>query len=145
VSAHPERRLQVTSILVGYDGSPSARRALERAAELAVDGDPVAVVSAVPLLPTSPHGPVPNMEPDRLAREEALREAEALLAERQVPSRLVEGFGDAADVILEEAERNDADLVVIGSRGVRGAERLFLGSVSSKVVAHAPCDVLVVR
>jgi nucleotide-binding universal stress UspA family protein len=135
----------VTSILVGYDGSPSARQALERAAELAVDGEPVTVVSAVPLIATSPQGPVPSLEPDRVAREQALREAAALLAERRVESRLVEGFGDAADVILAEAEKVGTDLVVVGSRGVHGAERLLLGSVSSKVVSHAPCDVLVVR
>ena len=55
------------SIVVGYDGSPQARRALERAAELA-NGNPVTVVAAVPLISTSPQGPVVNLEPDRLAR-----------------------------------------------------------------------------
>jgi nucleotide-binding universal stress UspA family protein len=134
----------VSSIVVGYDGSPAARRALERAAQLA-DGNPVTVVSAVPLLATSPEGPVANLEPDREARETALREAAALLAERQAESRLVEGFGDAADVILEEARKGDAELIVVGSRGLHGAKRLLLGSVSGKVASHAPCDVLVVR
>ena len=132
------------SIVVGYDGSPQARRALERAADLA-NGNPVTVVAAVPLISTSPQGPVVNLEPDRLAREQALREAGALLAERNAQSQLVEGFGDAADVIVREAKQQGADLVVVGSRGVHGAERVLLGSVSSKVVTHAPCDVLVVR
>jgi nucleotide-binding universal stress UspA family protein len=134
----------VPSIVVGYDGSPQARRALERAADLA-NGNPVTIVAAVPLISTSPQGPVVNLEPDRLAREQALREAGALLAERNAQSQLVEGFGDAADVIVREAKQQGADLVVVGSRGVHGAERVLLGSVSSKVVTHAPCDVLVVR
>jgi nucleotide-binding universal stress UspA family protein len=134
----------VSSIIVGYDGSPQARRALERAASLA-NGNAVTVVAAIPLLKTSPQGPVVDLEPDREAREAALREAAALLAERSVRHRLVEGFGEAAEVIVAEAKRSKADLIVVGSRGVHGAERLVLGSVSSKVVTHAPCDVLVVR
>ena len=48
-------------------------------------------------------------------------------------------------VIVEEAERFDADIVMVGSRGTSGWKRVLLGSVSSAVVQHAPCSVEVVR
>ena len=47
--------------------------------------------------------------------------------------------------MVQEAEASDADLIVVGTRGLHATKRLFLGSVSTKVVHHAPCDVLVVR
>lgn len=54
-------------------------------------------------------------------------------------------FGTPESRIVEMAEENDADLIVIGSHGYKQWERLLLGSVSSSVVHHAPCSVLVVR
>jgi len=59
-------------------------------------------------------------------------------------SRVVE-MGDPATVILELARREAVDLVVVGSHGRTGFERFLLGSVSGRVVEHAPCDVLVVK
>jgi len=48
-------------------------------------------------------------------------------------------------VIVEAAAEVDADLIIVGSRGMNAVQRWLLGSVSSKVVHHAPCSVLVVR
>jgi nucleotide-binding universal stress UspA family protein len=53
--------------------------------------------------------------------------------------------GDAADAILDVAEEQQADLVVIGNKGMTGAKRFLLGSVPNKVSHHAPCSVLIVR
>lgn len=53
--------------------------------------------------------------------------------------------GYAADEIVKAATRFRADLVVIGSRGLTGIKRMFLGSVSNRVTRHAPCSVLVIR
>ena len=53
--------------------------------------------------------------------------------------------GAAESNIVEEAERMDADIIVVGSHGYNRWERLLLGSVSDSVVHHAPCSVLVVR
>ena len=89
-----------------------------------------------------PHAPGPAS--DEITKE-ALRKARAVLAEQGVEAGLVEGFGDAADAIVKEAEASDADLIVVGARGLNTVERWLLGSVSSKVVHHAACDVLVVR
>ena len=54
-------------------------------------------------------------------------------------------MGDPATVILEVARREAVELIVVGSHGKSGFERFLLGSVSSRVVDHAPCDVLVVK
>jgi nucleotide-binding universal stress UspA family protein len=54
-------------------------------------------------------------------------------------------FGNAAEIILQVAKDKAVDLVVIGSHGRHGAKKFLLGSVSSKVVDHAHCDVLVVK
>lgn len=53
--------------------------------------------------------------------------------------------GDARSVIVDEARKWSADLVVVGSHGYTGIKRLLLGSVASSVVSHAPCSVEVVR
>ena len=53
--------------------------------------------------------------------------------------------GDAADAILDVAEEQAADLIVVGNKGMTGAKRFLLGSVPNKVSHHAPCSVLIVR
>ena len=50
-----------------------------------------------------------------------------------------------ADAIVEYAEKNGIDLIVIGNKGAGAVERFLIGSVSSKVVSHAPCSVMVVK
>lgn len=54
-------------------------------------------------------------------------------------------IGDPANIICQEADAQGIDLIVMGTRGKSGISRFLLGSVSSKVVTHAPCSVLVVR
>ena len=53
--------------------------------------------------------------------------------------------GDPADMISEVAEREGADLIVIGNKGMTGAKRFLLGSVPNQVSHHAPCNVLIVK
>ena len=53
--------------------------------------------------------------------------------------------GDAADAILDVAEEQRCDLIVVGNKGMTGAKRFLLGSVPNKVSHHAPCSVLIVR
>jgi nucleotide-binding universal stress UspA family protein len=53
--------------------------------------------------------------------------------------------GDPAEVIIEIANEQQADLIVVGSRGLTGIKRFLLGSVSNKVSHHAPCSVMIVR
>jgi nucleotide-binding universal stress UspA family protein len=53
--------------------------------------------------------------------------------------------GDPADAILDVAEEQKSDLIVVGNKGMSGAKRFLLGSVPNKVSHHAPCSVLIVR
>jgi len=145
------------TIVVGVDGSDAARAALQFAAEEAKlrDARIVAVLAwtfvpppAVgdPGLLAMPAGDMPGLiDAEREAADgvlvRAVREALGDEASVEVESRLVDG--DAADTIVEEAA--SADLVVVGSRGRGDLKSALLGSVSSHVVQHAPCPVVVVK
>jgi nucleotide-binding universal stress UspA family protein len=134
-------------IVVGFDGSEHARKALARAADIA-NGATVAVVSAANvqrLLRDPAQGVSPEDPAEAEARTKALAEAREYLEGRGIKGVYVEGHGNPADVIVQEAEESGADLIVVGTRGLNAAQRLFMGSVSTNVVHHAPCDVLVVR
>jgi nucleotide-binding universal stress UspA family protein len=135
-------------IVVGFDGSEHARRALERAVQLAGPATTVAVVAAVDVLPPM-GGRGPGASPidprEAAERSDALAEACSYLGEHGVEAQPVEGFGEPAKVIAEAAADLGADLVVVGTRGHNVVGRVLLGSVSTGVVHRAPCDVLVVR
>jgi nucleotide-binding universal stress UspA family protein len=134
-------------IVVGFDGSEHARKALQRAADIA-SGATVAVVSAAGpqlLLRDPAQGVSPEDPADVETRTKALAEAREFLEGRGIEGVYVEGHGNAADVIVQEAEDSNADLIIVGTRGLNAAQRMFMGSVSTNVVHHAPCDVLVVR
>ncbi|MBI5844048.1 MAG: universal stress protein [Deltaproteobacteria bacterium] len=78
----------------------------------------------------------------REAGEKYRKAAEALGVSVKV---MVESGVSPADVIVKAAETAKADLIVLGRRTKKGLDRFLIGSVASKVVAHAPCSVLVVR
>ena len=133
-------------ILVGYDGSPPSARALHLALGLARQtGGEMWVVYA-----SSPPPVVAEPRPDEeqglesLAVEHVLREAQA--AAQTYGVRLTVRIRDGRPVrlLLETASEVNADLVVLGTRGLRGAGRLVLGSVSSSVIAESNLPVLVV-
>ena len=132
-------------VVVGYDGSDHAKRALERALDIAGDGAQIVVVSSAELkVSAGAGGAQPHTDPSvEQQRRRALDEAQSLLAERGLEGEFVEAYGDPGEVIVEAGD--DADLIVVGSRGLGRLERLFIGSVSTKVVQRANCDVLVVR
>jgi nucleotide-binding universal stress UspA family protein len=131
-------------ILVAYDGSESARRALDQAAALANE-HPVTVVSVAELLPQ--FGRAAAMlrpEEDEKPKRE-LAEAVQILADRGVKASAIERRGDPSDLIIDTAKQEGADLIVLGTRGLSPIKSWMLGSVSTRVLHHAPCDVLVVR
>ncbi len=134
-------------IVVGFDASEHSRKALARAADIA-NGATLAVVCAANIsrLMRDPAGGTAPVDPaDVEARREALAEARKYVEGRGLKADLIEGHGNPADVIVEEAEASGADLIVVGTRGLGATRRTFMGSVSTNVVHHAPCDVLVVR
>lgn len=139
------RPADVRHIVVGYDGSEQARRALERVVELADEETVVSLVTAGSILPPRPRPAAESASHDVEDRAEVLEEGAARLADRGVDVRVVEAISDPADAIVEVARETDADLVVVGTRGRTRAARALLGSVSQKVLREAPCDVLIVR
>jgi len=133
------------NIVLAYDGSDPAKRALERTAELA-DGAAVTVVSAVHILAVSGRAGAVIDQDEVAERKQELTDAAEYLRAKGIEPKTVEAHGlDVGDAILEEARGAAADLIVVGSSGKNLAERIVLGSVSSKVVHGSPRDVLVVR
>lgn len=139
-------------IAVAIDGSSHGAAALEVAVDLALKyRSELVILSVAPLVPvyvvaSEPYLPsvVPDAEfaPFRALVDEGVKRARA--AGVSAVSGVCEQ-GVVVDEILIHLERHPADLLVVGSRGLSAARRLLLGSVSSALVAHAPCAVLVVR
>jgi nucleotide-binding universal stress UspA family protein len=151
----PQEETMFGSIVVGTDGSDTATTAVRYAVDLARElGARLQIVSAYEPVPDqrlrNQRIEVPkdlqwmvNPHEDVLVMlEQAAEEA------RTAGVQEVETFarqGDAADAILDVAEEQRSDLIVVGNKGMTGAKRFLLGSVPNKVSHHAPCSVLVVR
>jgi nucleotide-binding universal stress UspA family protein len=142
------------SIVVGTDGSDTATQAVRQAVELArAVGGRLDLVSAYEPVATKRLNEERLQAPEDLQwaispREDvdATLQAAALPAqEAGVPVELFARQGDPADAILDVAEEREADLIVVGNKGMTGAKRFLLGSVPNKVSHHAPCSVLIIR
>jgi nucleotide-binding universal stress UspA family protein len=142
------------TIVVGTDGSETAGKAVGQAAELAASVDAtLLIVSAFEPVSGTRLREEAEQAPDDVRwmvnqREDvdATLQAAAEVAEEQgVASRTFARQGDPADAILDVAEEQAADLIVVGNKGMTGAKRFLLGSVPNKVSHHAPCSVLIVR
>jgi nucleotide-binding universal stress UspA family protein len=142
------------SIVVGTDGSETATEAVRQAAELArAVGAKLQLVTA--------YEPVSELRleqerrdtPEDLQwaigpREDVDATLDAAAAIGQQTGVEVEKYprqGDPADAILDVAEEREADLIIVGNKGMTGAKRFLLGSVPNKVSHHAPCSVLIIR
>src|SRR6266567_2749528 len=122
------------TILFGTDGSETANIARQAAIELAMRYD-ASIVAATAFEP-------PGRTPE-WARQVA-DEAVAMAASRAVEGKPWIQRGEPADVVLETADREKADLIVVGNKGMGQATRFRLGAVPDRVAHYAPCDVLIV-
>jgi nucleotide-binding universal stress UspA family protein len=141
-------------IVVGTDGSDTAAKAVSQAAELAASvGATLLIVSAFEPVSGTRLKEEAAQAPDDVRwmvnpREDVdatLQSAVDLAAEKGAESKTFARQGDPADAILDVAEEQGADLIVVGNKGMTGAKRFLLGSVPNKVSHHAPCSVLIVR
>ena len=138
------------SIVVGTDGSDTAKRAVAEATRLAeAMGGKLHVVAAYePLrgakIVGAPEGAqkVWELKPDA-AVQNVIQEAESNVRLQGVEVESHTVTGDPADALLEIAERQNADLIVVGNRGMHGMTRV-LGSVPNKISHRAACNVLIV-
>jgi nucleotide-binding universal stress UspA family protein len=141
------------NVIVGTDGSATAELAVQHAAQLATtqqarlvivtaytpQGDPMAADARTP-------DELRWMLTDRNQAEEHARHGRELAKGEGAAGVVVQSIaGEPVEVILDTAKDFDADLIVVGSKGLTSAARFVLGSVASSVSHHAPCDVLVVH
>jgi nucleotide-binding universal stress UspA family protein len=131
-------------VVIGYDGSDAAKRALRRAAELAGD-ETVTVVSVASQLSGPVRGIQPYWPQEIENRRANLEEARTLLLEQGKQVHAVEGRGDPGTLIAEVGDRAGADVIVVGTRGQNVLGRALRGSVSTKVLRRSDRDVLVIR
>jgi nucleotide-binding universal stress UspA family protein len=140
----------MSGIVVGTDGSPNSRRALEWAVrEAGLHGTPLTVVTVCQDVAGFWGSPVPcdpSGEHVTQARKEAEEATDKIIEEtgaRRPASVSVRALsGIPAEVLIAESEA--ADMVVVGCRGTGGFARLLLGSVGNQVVHHAHCTVVVI-
>ena len=142
-------------VLVGYDGSPHGLEAVRFCARLPLGPEARVRLLGVVTLPVVPAGPdmmaVPwpptidaFIDEQRAHFDGALRQAAAEFGGDAAGVERSVVMGQPATEIVDAAEK-DADLVIVGARGLGAVGRLVLGSVSDRVVHHAPCPVIVVK
>ncbi len=142
------------TIVVGTDGSSNAEKAVRAAAAIAKEQQAKLhiVTGARPMTPEQlyelkrslPDEFWPQLHADYFS-EERLNAAQTICDAVGVEAISHAHSSSGADAVLDVADAHDADLIVVGSRGEGAAKRLIHGSVSTKILHHAPCSVLVVR
>jgi nucleotide-binding universal stress UspA family protein len=142
------------SIVVGTDGSSTAKEAVRQATELAQRLEAqLHVVSAYEPVPEGRLREERQEVPEDIQwmvnpREDVsatLEEAREDITEAGIEVQTYAREGDPADAILDVAEEESADLIIVGNKGMTGAKRFLLGSVPNKVSHHAPCSVMIIR
>jgi nucleotide-binding universal stress UspA family protein len=138
------------AIVVGTDGSETAKQAVDEAVRLAKAlGAELHLVSAFePLrgahVSGAPEGAAKVWAPLPDAKVDAtLQEAAATVRMQDIACHTHSSEGDPADGLIEVAQKVGANLIVVGNQGMHGARRV-LGSVPNKVSHHAPCNVMIV-
>lgn len=128
-------------LLLAYDGSPAARRALEHASTLVGRGSELAVINVIPAQSISSRLETVTEE-ERSRQASILGEARVALVRRRIASQLIEAVGDPATEILAAAEQRNVETIVVGRSEGR---HLAHGSLASRLVRDAHCDVLIVH
>jgi len=142
------------TVLVAVDGSPTALKAVEHAASLArAFGSVVGVVYVIDPFPFTglgsdfAYGQAEYLSAASAEAAQAIDQAQGVLRQAgvdQVQTAVVEAHATWRG-ILDQAQKVQADLIVLGSHGRHGLEKIMLGSVAQRVLAHAHLPVFVVR
>jgi nucleotide-binding universal stress UspA family protein len=148
-------------LLVCTDGSPDSAKALEKAVEIAggCRADEVTVISVIANKYSFPETTTDRLpltsddikhfenilELERNEKNIMLAEAAKLFDEIKVNVNILIESGHPAETIARVAAEGNYDMIIIGSRGLGGLKKFFLGSVSNAVLQEASCSVLVVK
>lgn len=139
-------------ILVATDGSEAAKKATVTAIDLAKNCQAKLILLVV--IPTSSELAASNPMTPGASKNSWRRQVKKILGDAalrareedvKVETKTIENMSSTVHAIITYALDERVDLVVVGTRGIGGFEKLLLGSVSSGVVKRAPCSVLVVR
>ena len=139
-------------VLVGYDGSEASKKALNKAIELVkLSNGELHIVGVVRpfefaavdfILPEE----IEEYEKEEISKEEKyLREALDIARSNGIYAITKVLEGEPAEELMDYADNNDCDLIVVGHRGVGGFKRMILGSTASNLVKYANQSVLVVK
>jgi nucleotide-binding universal stress UspA family protein len=139
-----------TKILVPVDGSDNSYKALEAALVLSEKlGSNISVVNVMEQVP------ITHIESEKLLNElleaykkenqEILSKCSDIAHQKGITIKSVLLQGNPAPVILDYSKKENFDLVIMGSRGMGKFKELILGSVSSKIVHHSPCAIMIIR
>ena len=135
-------------VLVATDGSVHSMKAVARALELAeTQGAQVTLMSVAYYVADYLEEMPPNIR-EKLGDEAkgALKKAKALFDAKNLPVETVLVTGLVpANLIIQKAQEGKFDRIILGSTGMTALDKVFMGSTAAKVVAHAPCEVTIVR
>jgi len=135
-------------VLVATDGSEHSMKAVQRGLELAEKQEAQVTLMAVAYYVQGNFDGMPMNIQEKLEDEarEALKKGKAVFDAKNIPVETVLEAGLVpANLIIAKAQDGKFDRIVIGSTGMNALERILMGSTAAKVVAHAPCEVTVVR
>ena len=134
------------NIVLAYDGSKFSNKALQEAISLAKSSGGSLLILSVVDITDEFESEAPGLT-DRMT-EKLLKMSQKALGKAfaaKIKAKIEVHVGDAYEMIVETARKKKADIIVMGSHGRTGLTRLFMGSVTSRVIGHAPCSVMVVR
>jgi len=135
-------------VLVATDGSEHSMKAVQRGLELAEKQGAQVTLMSVAYYVQGNFDSMPMNIQDKLEDEAraALKKGKAVFDAKNIPVETVLEAGLVpANLIIAKAQDGKFDRIVIGSTGMNALERILMGSTAAKVVAHAPCEVTVVR
>jgi len=136
------------SLLVPYDGSEFSKKALQRAGEMAkADGGQVTVLYVIPRYEEMMefYRSDSIKKSLRAEAEKILGEAKKYASSLGISIRTEVREGHASDEIVAAAQKNENDLIAMGTYGWKGVNNAIMGSTTNRVIAHASCPILVVK